>query len=160
MSKFSTYDAAGPIDAAADILMVGQGTDEKVLKLVSPSNLVAAGLPANVARTTDIVKQFGGMCSGKATASEVIFSMFAPYAATLTAAMFKATATVAATASTTFVIRNGDTQIGTIVFAAGATTATISISNGAIALDDRLSITAPATADATLANITYRVKVA
>lgn len=50
MSKFSTYDAAGPIDAAADIPMVGQGTAEKVLKLVSASNVVAAAPTARPSR--------------------------------------------------------------------------------------------------------------
>lgn len=71
MSKFSTYDVAGPGDPTSDILMIGQGADEKVLKLVSPAALVSAATR----------KQFGGMCAGKSAPSEIIFSMFAPYAA-------------------------------------------------------------------------------
>lgn len=70
-----------------------------------------------------------------------------------------ATASVAATGSTVFTIKQNGTQIGTITFAASATTGTFSFSSAVtFAAGDLLEIDAPATADATLANIAITLK--
>jgi hypothetical protein len=62
-------------------------------------------------------------------------------------------ASVAATASTAFDVRKNGTSVGTITYAAGATTATFSTSGAvSFAAGDYLSIVAPATPDATLAD--------
>lgn len=92
----------------------------------------------------------------KPTANEVILRFRAARAFTIAAdqtnAQFKAA--TAATASATFNIAKNGTSIGTAVFAAGSTVATINFAAAvSFAIGDVLSITAPATADATLANI-------
>lgn len=68
----------------------------------------------------------------------------------------KGSASVAATASTTYVIAQNGTTIGTMVFALGGTSASF-VAAAAITLADGdiLSVTAPATADATLANVGF-----
>lgn len=67
-----------------------------------------------------------------------------------------AKARVAATASTTFSVQKNGSQVGTIVFAAGATSATFTAASAiSLAAGDILSIIAPATADATLADIGF-----
>lgn len=67
-----------------------------------------------------------------------------------------AIASVAATASTVFQITKNGASIGTITFGTGATTGTFASSGGtaqSIASGDILAIQAPASPDATLANI-------
>lgn len=99
-----------------------------------------------------------GFCSGKPAASEVVGGAIFPVATTITQANCRAVATVAATASTVFTIAKDGTSVGTITFAAGATLGTISVTSGAITALQNVTITAPATADATLANISFLVR--
>jgi len=63
-------------------------------------------------------------------------------------------ASVAATAQTDFAVAKNGSQVGTISFAAGAAVATFITSGAGVtfAAGDRISITAPATPDATLAD--------
>lgn len=67
------------------------------------------------------------------------------------------TASVAATASTAFDVAKNGTSVGTITFAAGATSAAFVTSGTTVTLaaGDRISITAPPTADATLADVGF-----
>jgi hypothetical protein len=66
------------------------------------------------------------------------------------------TAGTAATAAATFAIAKNGTAIGTMAFAAGATSATFTMSSAAtFAAGDVLTIAAPATPDATLANLAW-----
>lgn len=66
----------------------------------------------------------------------------------------KASAIVAATASTTITLRKNGTSIGTIVFGIGGTVATVTIATAvSFVADDIFTITAPSTADATLADV-------
>lgn len=67
-------------------------------------------------------------------------------------------ASAAATGAAAFDVRKNGASVGTISFAAGATTATFTTAGGAavsLASGDYISITAPATADATLADIGF-----
>lgn len=67
-----------------------------------------------------------------------------------------AEATVAATGSTTLIVAVNGSQIGTIVFAAAGTVATFTTDSGTaktLARGDILTITAPGSADGTLANV-------
>ena len=66
----------------------------------------------------------------------------------------KCTLMTAATASTTFTLKNGSTVFGTVVFAISGTVGTINISTQqAVASGDVVSIVAPATADSTAAGL-------
>jgi hypothetical protein len=65
-------------------------------------------------------------------------------------------ASVAATAQTTFTIAVNGSTIGTMVFAASATTATFTLTGAtSITAGQVLTVTGPATADATLANVAF-----
>lgn len=90
--------------------------------------------------------------TGKSTAGEVMPGL-APYAFASTTARSFARARVAATASTVYLIKRNGTQVATITFAAGATvgvwSAGVTWADG-----DFATVEAPATADATLADIT------
>lgn len=98
-------------------------------------------------------KGFSTFCSGTPGDAEVIGGGLAPYDITLSQANSQAKALVAATASTTLSIKNDGVEIGTIVFAAAATVGTVTITTPAALAGDHLTIHAPATADATLADI-------
>ena len=66
------------------------------------------------------------------------------------------TAGVAATAITTYSIRKNGSNVGTIVFAAGATTATFMMASATTFMaGDVLTMVAPASPDATLANLAW-----
>lgn len=66
----------------------------------------------------------------------------------------RADAATAATGSTTLTIRNDATDIGTIVWSAAGTTGAFTVAaNRTFAAGDVLSVVGPATADATLADI-------
>lgn len=62
---------------------------------------------------------------------------------------------VAATGSTVFTVAKNGTQIGTVTFTAGNVTGTINVTESVFAVGDLLSVTAPATADATLADTDF-----
>lgn len=91
-------------------------------------------------------------------ASAVCLSAITPQAVTLPAGLTGsyAKAGTAATASTTFSITKNGTSIGSINFAASATTGTFTFSSAVTTVaGDVIQIVAPATPDATLANINF-----
>ena len=66
------------------------------------------------------------------------------------------TAGVAATATTTYSIKKNGTNVGTMVFAAGAMIATFSMPSATTFMaGDILTVVAPASPDATLANLAW-----
>lgn len=94
--------------------------------------------------------------AGLATASEVIFAHPAGVAYTLPSSLTGSqfAALTAATASTTFTIKKNGSSIGTLVWAAAGTVPTVTFSSStAFAIGDLLTITGPASPDATLAGI-------
>lgn len=108
---------------------------------------------------TDIMQAMASFCSGKPVNSEKVGGGVAPYAFTASTTASSAKASVAATASTVFTIKkNGSTTMGTFTFAAAGTTATVSITAGAVSAGDLITIEGPATADATLADISFLLK--
>ena len=65
-------------------------------------------------------------------------------------------AATAATSTAAFSIQHNGTAIGTMTFAAGATTASFTMTSAtSFAAGDVLTIAAPATPDATLANLAW-----
>ena len=99
-----------------------------------------------------------GFISGKPTASQIVLLLPMVRAVTfdVNMAVSKGASSIAATASTTFDIAKNGTNFGTMVFALGATTATfVAAVPPSFAIGDILTVTAPAIADATLANIGF-----
>ncbi|WP_454737585.1 hypothetical protein [Cupriavidus necator] len=99
----------------------------------------------------------GGYIAGTAGDSEVVWEFYSPRAWTLPAgASGGAKARAAATGSSTFTLAKNGSNIGTLAWSAAGTVATLSItSSTSIAAGDVLSLTAPATANATLADIAF-----
>ena len=98
------------------------------------------------------VRGLSGFCSGKPENSEVVTGAVSPYGFTFAGGT--ARALVSATASTVFSVKKNGTSIGTITFGAGATLGSVSIV-GSVVAGDYITITAPASADSTLADITF-----
>ena len=98
----------------------------------------------------------GCSAAGTLAANAVLMRYPMPRAVTFPSGMAnsRAIANTAATASTTFSLKKNGTQFGTFVFAASGTTATFTASTAtSFAAGDILTITAPATPDATLADL-------
>ena len=90
---------------------------------------------------------------GKPITSQVILRVKAARAWAMPATIHQGVSGVAATASTTFTVAKNGTSIGTFVFAASGTVPTFSITATNFAVGDILTMTAPATVDSTLADI-------
>lgn len=98
-------------------------------------------------------------CNGKPAASEVVLGAVAPYAFTIAQANCSAKAQVAATGSTVFQLKKNGTNVCTLTFSAAGTVAAIgAVSSGSVAAGDVLTIVAPGTADATLADIAFLIR--
>ena len=99
------------------------------------------------------------------TNSEIIFRMEAQETLTIAANMsnWSVISKIAATASTTIDVKNGATVIGTAVFAASGTVATLTTTGGTsktLNAGDVLEIVGPATADTTLAQMSWYMQFA
>lgn len=199
MAKFSTYAAAGAIDADSDVLLIGQEyAGDVVLKTTTPLDVVNAAvdtlvdtadglcgldsggkvamgnLPGGVSEgvatlgldgkvpTAQLPARVIGIaswCAGKPGNSELVLGGVAIEGFTISGSNSNAKASVAATASTVFTLKNGSTTVGTFTFSASGTTCTLSISGSAtVVAGDFLTVTGPATADTTLANISFQVR--
>lgn len=126
-------------------------TDGLVFLKRADGSIVAIGnAPGTV--PYDLTWMFPGMPA----ASAVLFRCPLARAVTFppTMAGSQGVAGTAATAATIFRLRRNGTQFGTMRFAAGAKVATFTSASGAaFAVGDVLTITAPTTADATLADV-------
>lgn len=116
---------------------------------LAPSDMTSfTGLPYDQAAST----------YGKPTAGEVVYRFRIVRSFSLAANLTgsKCIAAVAATASSVFSIKKNGTQVATFTFAAAGTIATFSNQSIiAFSTGDLITITAPATADTTLADIDY-----
>lgn len=98
----------------------------------------------------------GAFFPGKPAASQLMGRIAAVRAFDLPAGLVGSVASsgTASTAATSISLLKNGTAFGSVAFAAGATAATFSAASAvAFAIGDTLSIQAPATADATLADI-------
>lgn len=112
----------------------------------APSATVGAGVG---------IYDVGIYVEGVTSNNEVVWDFVSPRGWTLpSGASGAAVAGIAATASTTYTVAKNGTSIGTIAWAASGTVGTISItSSTSFVAGDVLSLTGPATADTTLANV-------
>lgn len=104
---------------------------------------------------------FGGWIAGTPAASEIVFSMYAvfPFELAVDFAGAGAESDIAATATTDFDVQKNGVSIGTMSFAAAGTAATYTAASGAtFAIGDIMRLVAPATPDATLADISFTFK--
>ena len=100
-----------------------------------------------------------GSYHGKPTADLVLQSYVFAASAVAPAGLpgSQGAAATAATAATTFSIRKNGTQIGTTTFAAAASTAMFAMASATFNPGDVLAIVAPATPDATLADLAWTI---
>lgn len=104
------------------------------------------------------VYDVGAYVPGVPTASQVLVRLPAARAFTLPIGLTgsQGAAIVAATAETTFDIQKDGVSIGSMVFAAAATTATFSFASAVdFAPGDMLSVVGPGTPDATLSDVSF-----
>jgi len=113
-----------------------------------------AELPGAALQSYDL----GGGCTGAPTASLVLMRYPFPRAASFPAGLTnsKGVAATAATAQTDFNLLKNGVSFGSMRFAAAGTVATfIAASATSFAVGDVLTVTAPGTPDASLANIGF-----
>lgn len=136
-----TVPTAGGLALSGDALSV----DTTSIATKAYADGLVANLPYDLALYVE----------GLTTASESLLRFTAPRAFSLAAgASGQATAGTAATGSTVLALAKNGSSIGTVTWAAAGTVATISItSTTAFAVGDVLTVTGPATPDATLAGL-------
>ena len=120
----------------------------------------AATTTANISTWTGTPYDIIAATYGTNTASEVTFRMKSPRALTLPTNFTGSTAVAgtSATASAVYIIQKNGSQVATVTFGAGSTTGTFSTQSAiSIAVGDQIKIVAPATADATLADIDFSI---
>lgn len=121
----------------------------------------ANGLFALGDSTASVVKPYdvGTYCAGLPDNGEILLRFNYPRKVTLPTNLVgsRVTAATAATATTDFVLNKNGSSVGTIRFAASGTVATFVgfATDTTFDPNDQLSLVAPGTADATLANIAF-----
>lgn len=164
-----------PVGSTTDIVVAGAGKvtiiPQSGVTLNANGSLVIAGPMTKVtlvkigANSWDVLKATGGeapkrlisaFLNGTYSASEVVIRYMNATEFTLPASLSGAqiSAGTVSTASATFSIRKNGTPVGTITFAAGQATPSVSFTADiAFAAGDVLSLIGPASPDATLADI-------
>lgn len=147
-----------PVDA--DYVGLMDSAASNILKKLSWANIKATlktyfdTLYAAAAQPFDLTAFYPGVPTSSAIITRVPVARVITFPASLTGSV--ATARVAATAQTDFDVQKNGSSVGTIRFAAAGTSATfIAASQIVTAAGDLVSIIAPATADATLADIGF-----
>lgn len=135
MPKISTYTDGGALRPDDALIVVRSGGNVRAFS-----------------RLYDVAFYFPGAPADDAIISRVVIprACYLPSGGTDS----RANAGTAATGSTTLTIRNGSTDIGTIVWSASGTVGAFTVAaNRTLAAGDVLSVVAPSSADATLADI-------
>lgn len=141
--------------AASDFLAVG-GTAANSTQLggQAASYYLGAG---NLTGTLDAarlnIKGLYAGFSGKPAANQIVAVSRAQYPFTCSNGNSVSQALVAATASTVFIVKKNNVQVGTITFGAGTTLGTAAFTVTTFVKNDLITIHAPATPDATLSDI-------
>ena len=131
--------------------IVGGGA-ESLASVPAYTYTVAGSGKASV--VTTVTGSYTGPPTANLVVQRYVFAVTVMFAAGLTGS--QGTAGVAATAATTYSIRKNGSNTGTMAFAAGATTATFTMASATTFMaGDVLTIVAPASPDATLANLAW-----
>lgn len=128
------------------------------LNATQSDNTQITGYPVDNLGAGQSSYDIAGYTSGVPTASQIVLRLPMVRQVTFDVNMAgsKGSASVAATASTTYVIAQNGTLIGTMSFTTGGTSATfIAATTVTLAVGDILSVTGPVIADATLANVGF-----
>lgn len=153
----SATSKATPVDA--DYLGLMDSAASNILKKLSWANLKAAlktyfdTLYATVSQPFDVHAFYPGIPTASAKVLRVPIARAVTFPANFSGSYFAASAN--ATGTTVFDVQKNGSSIGSVSIAAGGTTATFTTSGGAaqsLVAGDVLSIIAPATPDATLAD--------
>lgn len=147
--------SGGTIEGAASLSLRGAPFNE-MATFVSDNTKWIVTSRARMATPYELA----GFYRGKPLASDVLMRFDVVRAFTLLHFLpdSLATALVAATASTSFLLNQNGVSFGSFTFAAGATVATFtSLADWSFAIGDYITVTAPATPDATLSNVSFNL---
>ena len=115
---------------------------------------LVSGILTGVDNPYDVGGYQLGLPGASAIVLAYLFRRTVIYPASLTNSAGKAT--VAATAITTYSIKQNGTEVGTMVFAAAASTATFTMpTQTTFVSGDEITVVAPASPDATLAGVRF-----
>lgn len=162
--KNSYTDATGAVANTNPIILDSKGEasiwTSGLFKLnaTQSDNTQITGYPVDNLGAGQSSYDIAGYTPGIPTASQIVLRL--PMVRTVTfdvnMAGSRGSASVAATASTTYIIAQNGTSIGTMTFAIGGTNATfVAATAVTLAIGDVLSVTGPAIVDATLANVGF-----
>jgi hypothetical protein len=119
-----------------------------------PAYTYTATGSGKAAVSATISGSFAGTSTANLVVQRYVFAGTVTFPAGLTGS--QGTGGVAATAATTYAIKKNATNVGTMAFAASSTTATFTMPTATTFMSgDVLTVVAPATPDATLANLAW-----
>jgi len=162
--KTSYTDYAGTAENTSPIILNAKGECDLwvsgpfKINLLQSDDTQVTGYPVDQAGYGQSMYDITNYFKGKPTSSQEIFRMAVVRRLTFDVnfALSQAKARVAATGSTTFNIAKNGTNFATMVFAPGATIATfVCAVPPALVAGDWLTVTGPASADATLEDIAF-----
>ena len=162
--KTSWTDYTGAVANANPIILDSKGecnlwtSGLYKINVTQSDDVQITGYPVDYIGSGQSSYDIAGYLSGVPTASQILLRLPMVRQVTFDVNMAgsKGAASVAASASSTFTIAKNGVSIGTMVFALGATTSTfVAAAASTFAIGDVLSVTGPASPDATLANVGF-----
>ena len=162
--KISWTDSTGAVANANPIILDSKGecnlwtSGLYKVNVTQSDDTQITGYPVDNIGGGQSSYDIAGYTSGAPTASQIVLRlpMVRQVVFDLNMAGSKGSASVAATASTTYNIAKNGVNFATMVFAIGGTSASfVAAAVTTLAIGDILSVTAPASPDATLANVGF-----
>ena len=164
---FSAGVTTVTLDPAYAVLTAGLSAVD--LALIAFDNTIISAVATLQSQMTTLLASLGviqlevieGFNNGVLTANQVVdrFVTIRNWSLPVSAAGSQMKGTANATASTVFNLQKNGANVGTATFAAGAAVATFVVASAvSFVPGDLFTIVAPASADATLANVAYTIK--